>query len=558
MAISVVLVVEGYELTGTSWTGDLAIAIWLFAAAVSTFHQVVEVLRTPQKFRRIREQLLDWLLLLIVLALVLLNRRGLLALVVFFRQGIAVIRVFLSTHKGHGWIASLLAQPAKLLAVSFLSVILCGMVFLTFPRATVDGRGATAINALFTATSATCVTGLTVVPTQDANAASGSSFSLYGQVAILLLIQVGGLGIMTLSAAIMLLLGQRLSAGSQAAFRNVLGEESRQSIEQSVTTIFTMTLIIEAIGALLLFQRFLGTMDDMGMAAWYALFHAISAYCNAGFSLFGDSLVSFRGDTTVMLTVMALVTLGGLGPAVVAAVFHSSSITSSPEITWRRWPLHVRVVLTMSCTLFFLGFITFYFLEFNESMGSLSFSEKLTAAAFQSVSFRTAGFHTVDLSQIHRVTLVVVVMLMVVGGSPGSTAGGVKTSTIAVVFLGVRAMLLGRDEVEVSGRTIAKEVVYKAISILAVFVTILVLGFLLLLAAEPDHDFEVLFFETVSAVATVGVSMGVTSKLTVLGKLIVTFLMFAGRIGPLTMALAVGDRGGPIALRYPEGNIVVG
>ncbi|HIA02335.1 MAG TPA: TrkH family potassium uptake protein, partial [Myxococcales bacterium] len=165
---------------------------------------------------------------------------------------------------------------------------------------------------------------------------------------------------------------------------------------------------------------------------------------------------------------------------------------------------------------------------------------------------------TVDLSQIHRVTLVVVVMFMVVGGSPGSTAGGVKTSTIAVVFLGVRAMLLGRDEVEVSGRTIAKEVVYKAISILAVFVTILVLGFLLLLAVEPDHDFEVLLFETVSAVATVGVSMGVTSKLSVLGKLIVTFLMFAGRIGPLTMALAVGVRGGPIALRYPEGNIMVG
>jgi trk system potassium uptake protein TrkH len=255
---------------------------------------------------------------------------------------------------------------------------------------------------------------------------------------------------------------------------------------------------------------------------------------------------------------MALVTLGGLGPAVVAAAFHRSSLSTAPETTWGRWSLHVRVVLTMSVTLFFMGFIVFYFFEFNQTLSELSFSEKLVAAAFQSVSFRTAGFNTVDLSQLNRVTLVVVLMLMTVGGSPGSTAGGVKTSTIAVVLLGVKAMLLGREEVEVGGRTIAKEVVYKAISILAFFVALLLLGFLLLLLTETDQEFEVLLFETVSAVATVGVSMGVTQELSGLGKIIVTFLMFAGRIGPLTMALAIQKRPDQVALRYPEGDIMIG
>ena len=414
--------------------------------------------------------------------------------------------------------------------------------------------------AAFTATSAACVTGLAVLNTNSDGRADPErqSFSSFGQLVILILIQVGGLGIMTLSAAVVLFLGRQLGMRSQAVLQSVMEETSRRDLERSIRFIVSMTFIVEAIGAFVLFLRFWPMLNDAKQAATYAVFTSVSAYCNAGFSLWSDSLSLFRGDYVVMSTVMLLITIGGLGFTVVAALVHSENFRRAPALTWRRFSVHVRIVLLMSLGLVVGGMVVFYFLEFHESLDGLSRSEKLMASLFQSVTARTAGFNTVDFSGLSRVGIVAMLLLMFVGGSPGSTAGGVKTTTVAVVFLGVRSMLMGREDVEVAGRSIPKNIVYKSISILGIFVGMFVIGFVGLLLTEPGMPFEALLFETMSALATVGISLGITPELSVASKLLVTVLMIVGRVGPLTVAFAVGEAAKRVALQYPEGKIMVG
>jgi len=560
LAMGLVVVVEGYELTTALWAVHLSVAVWLSAVGVSALYQALLVRRSVQPWERLRSFAADIILLLVVVMLFGSERRSLLALAIFVRQGLFVARVFLSTQRGDRALVNLLARPAKLLANSFLVAIMLGAVFLTFPRATTDGNGAEVIDAVFTATSATCVTGLIVLNTSDDLRRNRNlqSFSMFGQLVILVLIQVGGLGIMTLSAAFVLLLGRRLGMRSQTLMQNVMEEQSRRALEQSIRTIVTMTFVFEAVGALLLFVRFLPELGDAKQALFYSVFHSVSAYCNAGFSLWSDSLTFWRSDSVVMFTIMGLITIGGLGSTVVAALVHRDNLTRSPQATWSRWPVHVKTVLVVSMVLVLFGTVVYYFFEYDKTLAGMSLGDKLTASLFQSVTLRTAGFNTTDLSQVHRVTLIVMVLLMFVGGSSGSTAGGVKTSTVVVVFLSVRSMLLGRDEVEVAGRSIPKAIVYKSIGILVVFVGLMVVFLLGLLIVEPDKSFESLLLETVSALATVGVSQGITPHLSWMGKLLVIFLMFVGRIGPLTLALALGERRQRGAMHYPEGKIMVG
>ena len=521
---------------------------------------MITIRRAVQPGHAARSLAVEFVLLVIIVALWGSEKRGLLALAVFVRQAIVVARIYLNTGSGRRRLQKLLGEPAKLLALSFLSIIVIGTIFLTFPRSTTDKQGAEFTDAVFTATSATCVTGLAVLNTNNDPASNSGlqSFSSFGQLVIIILIQVGGLGIMTLSAAVVMLLGRRLGMRSEAVLRTVMEEDSRRDIERSIRYIFRMTLVAETLGATILFFRFWTHLGDVKTAAYHAIFHSISAYCNAGFALFGNSLVSFQGDTVTLITIMVLITIGGLGPIVVGALCRWENLKRAPSDTWRQLSVHVKLVILVSATLVVGGTVIFYFFESTHSLKELPLFERLTSALFQSVTMRTAGFNTVDLSEMHRVTFIAVIIMMAIGGSSGSTAGGVKTSTIAVVLMGVRAMVQGRDEVEVGGRTIPKGVVYKAISILVIFMTTLVLGFTMLLILEPNHGFEALLFESVSALATVGVSMGITPKLTLGGKWLITFLMFVGRIGPLTMALAVGERSDHVALHYPEGKIMVG
>lgn len=557
-AIVTAVVFEGYELFAGQ---DLvAVSLWWAAVAVSVVYQAMLVRRAVDRRQMLRTFAADVVLLGVVVLFTVLWVRELLALAVFLRQTLAVARIGFGTERGRRWGLGVLSHPAKLIAVSFLVLIALGTLCLTFPRATTDGQGTSLVDATFTATSATCVTGLAVLNTND-DAASDQrrqSFSPFGQAVILMLIQVGGLGIMTLSAAVVLLLGRRLGMRSQALLQQVMEESSRRDLERSIRFIVQMTLIVETAGAVILFFRFWPVLGDAEAAAVYAIFTSVSAYCNAGFSLWSDSLTGFRSDWVVMFTVMGLITAGGIGFTVVAALADPGIFRRLPAATWRRWPVHVRVVLTVSLALVVGGWVVYYFLEFHESLDGLSRGDRIVAALFQSVTMRTAGFNTVDFGQLGRVTLVAMLLLMMIGGSSGSTAGGVKTSTVAVVFLSVRAMLGGRDDVEVGGRTIPKTIVYKSVSILVIFVLLFIAGLTGLLLTQPAMPFEALLFETMSALATVGVSMGITPDLSPAGKMVVIFLMFVGRIGPLTLALAVGEKSGRVSLRYPEGKIMVG
>lgn len=516
---------------------------------------ITELRRSQNRLAVVRSTLFEWVLLIPVLMVV--TQPLLFGFFVWVRQLLVCIKLIFRTAWGRSLIERIQYKPAQMLVASFLVTIAIGTVLLTFPPATTDNRGASLEDALFTATSATCVTGLIVLNTHDDAYGNPKlqSFSLFGQFVILLMIQVGGLGIMTLSTALALLLGRRMRLRSHRMIEEAVGEHD--DIQGIVKYIFKMTFVCEGVGALLLFFPFFHHFGDGQTAAYYAVFHSVSAFCNAGFALFGNSLTLFQDDWLVNLTVMALITLGGLGFTVVAAVFNRDLLQRRRGF-WRRSGIHVKIVILTSLALTIAGTVVIFYADFYHSLDGLRLDTKLLAALFQSVSLRTCGFNTVDIANIHRVTLIVMVVLMFIGASPGGTGGGVKTSTILVVILSVRAMLLGRDEVEMNGRTIPKNVIYKAVSILVIAFIVLNLFFVALLFSEPHLPMEKLLFEAVSALGTVGLSMGITADLTVTGKVIITFLMFVGRIGPLTLALAVGEREEFARYQYPEGKVIVG
>ncbi len=470
-------------------------------------------------------------------------------------------RTLYATQGGRDRVLSLMGQPTKLLLVSFVCTIALGSLFLTFPRATTDGDGLTALDATFMATSATCVTGLAVVNSADDDKANPKfqSLTVFGQVVLLVLVQVGGLGIMTLSAAVVVALGGKLNARSHVALQSSVEEEHRHKMERSLGVILRLTFAIELVGALVLFSRLKPFIGDTGLALWQSVFTSISAFNNAGFALFSDNLMQFRGDVVVNLTVMTLIVLGGLGFSVVAVLASRATFRQPVETLWARWPLQVKVVVPFTLGLIFVGALLFYYFDFDHSLAGLDLDEKLLAASFQSVTFRTAGFNTVDLSQISRTTLVVSLILMYIGGSPGGTAGGVKTTTVALATFSVRSLLLGRDDVEFGDRTLARSLVTRSIAILLVFTAVYVLGVVGMFMAEPDKSLDALLFEAMSALATVGVSYGITPFCSTAGKIVLILLMFAGRVGPLSMALAVGegDRG-RAAVALPEGKLMVG
>ena len=560
--IAIVLLIcgEGYVVLGSFWR-KAAFGVTALAILVSTTFHVNLARRSLQPLMRLKRLLPDTVLLLGVLGSWLAGASGIFAVLAFVHQLLSFLRWATLTPRGKRLAQHLLARPAQMLTTSFVILIALGTVFLTFPRATTDGYGASIVDAAFTATSATCVTGLAVLNTNDDPSHNPrlQSFSRFGQLVIFLLIQIGGLGIMTLSAAILLVLGRQLGFRSQAVLQDIMEESSRLDLENSIRFIFKTTLIVELLGALVLYQRFQPALGDEWTAMAYALFTSVSAYCNAGFSLWSDSLMGFREDGWVMSTIMVLISLGGLGFTVLAAVTDKSVAKHGIVNAWRRWPVHVRIVLTMSLWLVVIGTILFYYLDFHYSLNSgMSRTDRWLAALFQSVTMRTAGFSTVDLGQISRITMVCMLLLMMVGGSSGSTAGGIKTSTVAVVFLSVRAMIAGREDVEVYGRTVPKAIVYKSLSILVIFLGAYFLGLVALMAAEPALPFDTLVFETMSALATVGLSMGVTPELGSAGKLVVIVLMFIGRVGPLTLALAVGAKERRVAMRYPEDRVLVG
>jgi trk system potassium uptake protein TrkH len=450
LALVALLVLEGWELVHTPALRLGLLGLVLLSIVLSTWQDALRLYTGPQRLRLLARVAPETgLLLLLVLAL---DRPALWAALAFARQSIVVARLATGTHRYRSFMESLQARPAQMLALSFVAIIGGGALLLTFPRATTDGLGAGWVDALFTATSATCVTGLATLNTvADAFAdPSRQTFSPFGQAVILLLIQVGALGIMTLSAATIILAGRRLSLRSASLMQEILDESSTSALKAAIRSIFLMTFIVELLGAIALYPRFAELTDSSLYAVWLSVFHAISAFCNAGFSLFGDSLASHRGDLWINVVHAVLIILGGLGFTAISALVAPRTWRHGSSGFWRSLPLQARLALIMTAILLTTGTILFFFFEFDHSLRGLPVREKLIASAFQSVSFRTAGFNTVDMAALSRPMVLIACLLMFIGASPGSTAGGVKTTTVAVLFMSIPRLPHGprprRDE----------------------------------------------------------------------------------------------------------------
>jgi trk/ktr system potassium uptake protein len=442
-------------------------------------------------------------------------------------------------------------DPLRLLVGSFLVLITCGTLLLMLPAATPPEAPIGWVDALFTATSAVCVTGLVVRDT-------GTGFTPFGQVVILALIQAGGLGVMTFSLLVFALFRSAVPLVHRSIFEQTLGGLAGAQLRRLVRLVFAFTFTAEALGAVLLFARFLPRLGP-GEAAYAAVFHAISAFCNAGFGLWPDSLTAYRSDLVVNLTVMALIVLGGLGFVVVHDLLEARGRP-------REMSVQTKLALVVSATLIVVGALAFWLLEAPRALYEMPPGEQIQASLFQSVTARTAGFNTVDIGALAPGTLFLLVLLMLIGGSPGSCAGGIKTTTLGVLLLAAHSRLRGRYNVNAFHRTLSSTTVRNTLSIAMGGGFVVIAGLFALLVTEaPAHAvvneqaaFLSYLFETVSALGTVGLSTGVTPFLHPSSRLLIVVLMFVGRLGPLTVASAlVADR--PLDdWRYPEEDVMVG
>jgi trk system potassium uptake protein TrkH len=443
---------------------------------------------------------------------------------------------------GSGIWEAVLDHPARLLVVSFVFICMTGGVLLSLPLSGVGGVPVAPIDGFFQSVSATCVTGLATVDV-------GKVHSRFGQVVLVLLIQVGGLGIMTFSTAAAALLGRRLSLRHEGAVANLLGEQGRGELFRATRTILVVTFGAEAVGALVLSGHFLALGDGAGMAVWRGVFHAVSAFCNAGFGLQTDNLVIYQKHPVILHTIGLLILLGGLGPAVVVSL---------PALLRGR-PVAVQTRLAVLITVALLGvaFVAVAVLEWTRTLGALSVADRLHNAWFQAVTPRTAGFNSVDIAALKPATYVLMLLLMFIGGCPGSTAGGVKTTTFGLLLLTMLASLRGEQQATWRGRQIAHASIYRAGAIVTLGAFTVILGvFALLLTQELSLRKAV--FEVVSAFGTVGLSVGATAELDSVGKVIVMIIMFLGRVGPLSLFLLLSDEDRRPLWRYPEEEVAVG
>ncbi|GAU79776.1 TrkH family potassium uptake protein [Fusibacter sp. 3D3] len=439
-------------------------------------------------------------------------------------------------------------KPAQILVLGFAGTILLGTFLLMLPISSVNGQSTSFINSIFTSTSAVCVTGLVVVDT-------GTYWSVFGKTVILLLIQIGGLGFMTMATSIAIILGKKISLRNRLIMQEALNQFSISGVIRLTLYIVLTTLGIEFIGALFLSIRFIPQFGPKN-GFYYAVFHSVSAFCNAGFDIMGNgvSLTQYVSDPLVSIVIILLIVLGGLGFSVIVDI---GGVKNAKKLS-----LHSKLALTMTGSLIFSGFVIVMLFEMNNpnTIGNLSFGGKILGALFHSITPRTAGFNTLDMAQLKLPTLIFTILFMFVGGSPGSTAGGVKTTTIGVIFLKVKSVIKGVDDVEFAHRRISKEIINRALAVFFIASFVFISVTILLTITERDVSLEYVLFEAMSALGTVGLSLGLTPHLSFAGKIIIAATMFFGRLGPLTIVLALSNRNlsKRKAIRYPEGKIIVG
>ncbi len=438
--------------------------------------------------------------------------------------------------------------PLQIITLAFAALVLTGALLLSLPIAARSGEATPFADALLTATSASCVTGLVVYDTY-------THWSLFGQIVILMLIQIGGIGIITISMYFLSMVHAKIGMRHRFAMQESIGASSTRGVVRMTRFIAVGVLMIEGIGALLLSFAF---VPEFGFAkgCYFAVFHSISAFCNAGFDLMGEetpfiSLNAYAADGYVCTVIMLLIVIGGLG-------FFVWRDLKRNGLHFKRYALHTKVVVVTTCILIFGGAFFFYLLSYDSAaQAGRPAGEQVLISLFQSVSARTAGFATADLSLIGGGAQMLMICLMLVGGSPGSTAGGIKTTTMAVLFLLVRSIFRRKEDVECFGRRVERSVIRTAIAVFVLYL-FLALTVGIAISALDDIDIMAALFETVSAIATVGLSLSVTPQLGLISKIMITGLMFLGRVGGLTVLLSLsGSRQTPVG-RCPAENITVG
>ncbi len=446
-------------------------------------------------------------------------------------------------------------HPATLVLLSFLAAIAAGAVLLMLPVATTHGA-ITWVDAFFTATSAICVTGLTVLDT-------GSRFSLFGQCILLLLIQVGGLGVMTISVALFNWIGRGISIRQRLAMQELFSAAPRKDIFSLVKSIILFTLWSELIGAIILtacWAREFGFVKSF----YFGVFHSVAAFCNAGFALFPDSLISYSDNLAINLVIALLIVIGGIGFPV---LYDLQCWTKSRNRIRCRLSIQTKTVLWTTLILIAGGALMYAFLEREALAASPSWNHRILVPLFQSITCRTAGFNTVDISSLREATLAVMIFLMFFGASPGSCGGGVKTTTLALLIAFTISRVRHGRRVNLFKKSIPGDTMARAISLILVSISIVCLVLFMLLMGDPvtgrepggvAHSFIGFFFETISAFGTVGLSMGVTPELNTWGKGWIILMMIIGRVGVLTFSYIIVGTGKAEGVEYAEENMMVG
>jgi len=445
-------------------------------------------------------------------------------------------------------------KPPQIIILSFLCAIVIGTILLSLPFAVKDGNKISLVDSLFTATSATCVTGLIVKDT-------GSFFSPFGKIVILVLFQIGGLGIMTFSTLFAIALGRKLTIRENVVIRRALNQQKVENLKDLIKYVLAITLGVEFIGAALLFLRWTRTENwTLTDTLFKSVFHSISAFCNAGFSLFSTSFSRFFSDPYINIVMISLIFIGGIGFIVILDLPKLFAFRKG----FTKINIQTKMVLTVSIILIVIGALAIFFMERNNVLAGSTFKDRIFASLFQSFTSRTAGFNTVNIANMLTPTLLVIVFLMFIGASPGSTGGGIKTCTFGILFATVGAMLRNKDRVSVFKATIPKEVIRKALVVFFLAITWIFLSAVALSFIEQtrlgnsDNYFMKILFEVTSAFGTVGLSTGITPHLSAFGKILIIVTMFVGRIGPLTAALAIALQQEKAIYTYPEEGVMVG
>jgi trk system potassium uptake protein TrkH len=566
LVLSVVSLFVENGMVQNSLTRTLVTVLDYLIFLLFIYEMVARFARAPYKLLFLRQNALEVAFLVIFTSLFITNRyvaylvdirrlQKLSVYLIILRNVFIFIKIFGRMRKLGAVLRRIADRPSQTVLTSFAIVIVVGTLLLMMPFATSDGSRLGMVNALFTSTSAVCVTGLIVVDT-------ATRFSLLGKLVILFLIQIGGLGIMILSYFMMFLFRRKISVERRLIMSYMLDDSDMTQLYSSIRDIIRLTLAIEIVGFLFLFLSFSmhgGAREEMLLDA---VFHSVSAFCNAGFALFSHNLENFRSNLPLNLTVAALIILGGLGFSVLSNLFEGVRQGLGRIVTGRRaqrfeLSLNSKVVLLTSGVLILAGTLLFYGFEHGGSMREYGTGTQYLASFFQSVTLRTAGFNTVPFGNLNRYSYLFMIVFMLIGGASGSTAGGVKVNTVAVIAGYVKSIIDNRNEVTIFNKTIADDLVNRAFLILLLYSILIFLGVTVLSMTEGT-DILRIGFEVVSALGTVGLSAGVTGGLTTAGKATITALMFVGRLGPLTVFIALSQRKKKRSVGYPQGSISIG